>query len=299
MVDTRRKAVAALVSVLSNLLLTLAKVVAAILSGSISVLSEAVHSAGDIVASLLAFASVRVSDRPADPEHPFGHGKVESFAGLAEALLLIGAAGYVGWEAVHRLSHGRTIEVDIGLWVVGGTAVWNVFVGRYLSRVAKETDSEALAADAAHITADVVTSMGVFIGLALVKITNNPIYDPIVALMLTAWILWMAGKIAYTSFSLLIDTALPADEVELIADIIRTHPRVLDWHQLRTRKSGSHRHADVHVLVDDNLSLVESHRIAEEIEDRVRSSLPNVSINIHMEPYLLEKRHRRDVHGEG
>lgn len=299
MVDTRRKAVAALVSVLSNLLLTLAKVVAAILSGSISVLSEAVHSAGDVVASLLAFASVRVSDRPADPEHPFGHGKVESFAGLAEALLLIGAAGYVGWEAVHRLSHGRTIEVDIGLWVVGGTAVWNVFVGRYLSRVAKETDSEALAADAAHITADVVTSMGVFIGLALVKITNNPIYDPIVALMLTAWILWMAGKIAYTSFSLLIDTALPADEVELIADIIRTHPRVLDWHQLRTRKSGSHRHADVHVLVDDNLSLVESHRIAEEIEDRVRSSLPNVSINIHMEPYLLEKMHRRDVHGEG
>lgn len=299
MVDTRRKAVAALVSLVSNLLLTLAKVVAAILSGSISVLSEAVHSASDIVASLLAFASVRVSDRPADSEHPFGHGKVESFAGLAEALLLIGAAGYIVWEAVHRLTHKETFEVDIGLWVVGGTAVWNVFVGRYLSRVAKETDSEALEADAAHITADVVTSIGVFIGLGLVKVTSDPIYDPIVALLLTAWILWMAGTIAYNSFNLLIDTALPAKEVELIADIIRTHPRVLDWHQLRTRKSGSHRHADVHVLVDDNLSLVESHRIAEEIEDRVRSSLPNMSINVHMEPYLLEKLHRRDVHGEG
>lgn len=158
-----RKTTAAAVSLVSNIILTIAKLIAAVLSGSVSVLSEAVHSVGDIIASALAWMSVRVADKPADRDHPYGHGKVESLAGLAEALLLIGAAVFVGYEAVQRFAHPEPIQIDLALWVIVGTAVWNLFIGGYLRKVAVETDSEAIKADAAHITADVITSAGSYL----------------------------------------------------------------------------------------------------------------------------------------
>lgn len=295
---TQKKAQAALVSVISNVSLTILKVIAAIASGSVSVLSEALHSAGDVIASLMAYGSVRVSDRPADRDHPFGHGKVESVAGLGEALLLFFAALYVGYEAIHRFTNPESIEVDFALVVIIGTAIVNIFVGKYLRRVARETDSEALRADAAHITADLLTSVGVLVALVLVRVSGNPIFDPVVALFLTAWILYTAVRIGWGSIQLLIDKSLPDEEVQLIEQILREHPSVLAWHQLRTRKSGSNRHIDAHVLLADDLTLIEAHEITESVEDKIRDSLSNVSISLHMEPYRREVRHRRDVHND-
>lgn len=287
---------AAGVSIASNGLLTAAKFTAAILSGSVSVLSEAIHSLGDMAASALAYFSVRMSDKPADEDHPFGHGKVESLAGLAEALLLLGAAGYVGYEAIRRFSSPARINAEIALVVVAATAGVNIFVSRYLKRVAEETDSEALRADAAHITADVVTSVGVLLALLLVKITGKPYWDPIVALALSVWIVWTALKIMAAALSLLMDISLPENEIQIINDIFKTHPEVLGWHQLRTRKAGSHRHIDGHIMLRDDLTLVQAHSITEDIEDRVRNALTNVSISLHMEPYGWEEEHRKLFH---
>ncbi len=293
---SRKKIRAASVSVLSNTVITAAKIVAAFLSGSVSVLSEALHSVGDILASVFALISVRISDKPADDSHPFGHGKIEPFAGFTEALLLLVAAVWVGYEAIVRLSNPEPIAVDIALWVIVGAALLNVFVGRYLSQTAEETDSDALRADAAHIKADVLTSAGVVVALLLVKLTGELYWDPLIALLLSAWILFTACRIAYSAVNQLMDIALPQEEIEKIETILNGDRRVKGFHQLRTRKIGSHRHIDAHILLDDELSLVAAHDITEEIEDQVRAALDNVSISLHMEPHLEELRHRREEH---
>lgn len=294
----RRKRLAAGVSVLSNVLLTVGKVAAFLLSGSVSVLSEALHSVGDIIASVLAYASVRVSEVPADREHPFGHGKVESFAGLAEALLLIGAGLYVGYEAIGRLITPAEIQVDLALAIILTTAVWNVFVSRYIHRVAEETDSEALRADALHLRADVYTSAGVLVALLLVRLTNKPLFDPLIALGLTLWILASGGRIAIRTYQALIDQRLPQEEIDAIIEILRHHPAVLGYHQLRTRKAGSQRHVDAHILVEDTLTLIDAHAITEQVEDLIRAKLPNVVISLHTEPYHREAAHRKQEHGD-
>jgi cation diffusion facilitator family transporter len=291
-----RKVTAAATSVISNLLLTAAKLIAAALSGSISVLSEAVHSLGDIIASGIALVSVRVSDKPADERHPFGHGKAESLAGLVESLLLAGAAAYVGYEAVQRFSEPEPIETGIAFWVVLGTAAVNVLVGRYLRKVARETDSDALRANAAHVTADVITSLGVLAALGIVWATGWTAADPIVALILTAWILYTSVQICIKSVHILLDARLPDSEVALIESVLRTHPAVRGYHQLRTRKAGSGRHVDAHILLDDDLSLIAAHEITEEVEDQIRAALPNVAISLHMEPHRRELEHRAEMH---
>ncbi|MER3412851.1 MAG: cation transporter [Armatimonadota bacterium] len=295
---TRRKRLAAGVSVLSNVLLTVSKFAAFLLSGSVSALTEALHSVGDIVASVLSYAGVRVGDAPADQEHPYGHGKVESFAGLAEALLLVGAGLYVGYVAIARMLNPQPILVDVALAIISAAAVWNLFVSRYIQRVAEQTDSEALRANAFHLTADVYTSVGVLAALLLVRFTGNPIFDPLIALALTAWILVSGGRIALRTYQTLIDMRLPQHEVDAIIEVLRRHPAVLGYHQLRTRKAGSQRHVDAHILVEDALSLVDAHAITEEVEDLIRAELPNVVISLHTEPYRQEAAHRKHEHGD-
>lgn len=294
----KKKTRAALVSIVSNCTLTIVKLIAAILSGSVSALSEAVHSCGDVIASLLAWISVRVADKPADEEHPFGHGKAESLAGLAEAALLIVAGSFVLYEAIQRIRKPELLSVDIAFWALLATGVVNVFVSRYVRNVAEETDSDALRADASHLTADVVTTAGVLIGLGLVWITDNHLFDSIVALVLTAWIFWTATKIAWHSSVALLDSALPQFELAKVLAVLENHPKILGFHQLRTRKSGSHRHIDAHIQLDDDLSLVEAHEITEEIEDRIRGELSNVSIALHMEPFRWEAAHRAEKHAD-
>ncbi|MEO7453351.1 MAG: cation diffusion facilitator family transporter [Fimbriimonadales bacterium] len=292
-----RKLAAARASVFYNLALTVLKVAVAAVSGSVSVLMEALHSASDILASLFAFVGVKVSDAPPDEDHPFGHGKAESLAGMAEGLLLLGAAVYVGYEAVTRLVNPEPIEAGLAIWVIGGTAVANVLMGRYVGGVAKETESEALQADASHIWADFVTSIGVLVALVLVRLTGDPIYDPIIALVLSAWILFSAGRILWRVLRTLMDTALPeADRAEIVR-ILREHPEVKDFHRLRTRKSGTERHIDGHILLRDELNLIEAHRITEDVEDQIRALFPDVSITLHMEPYGEEVQHQQREHG--
>jgi cation diffusion facilitator family transporter len=286
-------------SLFYNLALTLVKAWVAVASGSMSVLMEALHSAGDILASAFAYIGVKVGEAPPDEGHPFGHGKAESIAGMVEAVLLLGAGLYVAYEAFGRLvmSHVPAIEADLALWVIGGTAVANVLMGRYVGGVAKATGSEALKADAAHIWTDFLTSIGVLIALALVRITGDRDYDAIVALILSGWVMFSAGRILWGVMASLMDTSLPHEDVEAIERILREHAEVRDFHKLRTRKSGTARHVDGHILLRDELSLIEAHQITEEVEDQIRALFPEVSISLHMEPYRQEKRHQRVDHG--
>lgn len=296
----KRKETAARFSILSNSILVLFKLAVGFWTGSVSVLSEALHSATDLLASGIAFLSVRFSDLPPDEEHPYGHGKIESLSGMAEALLIFVAAAYIIYEAIGKLrfpgdTHPQA--ANAGMAVMGLSVLVNIFMSRYLFRIAEATDSQALYADAEHLRTDVLTSLGVFAGLGLVSLTGKAYFDPLTALLVSLAIMHAAFRLTHNAYHLLLDMRLPPEEEARIRDLLEADNRVLGYHKLRTRKSGSHRHADVHVQIDDSYTLVEAHDISEELEDHIRESLPSIYINIHIEPYYAEMRHQHEAHG--
>jgi cation diffusion facilitator family transporter len=281
-----KKTRAATLSVASNTLLILLKITAGILTGSVSLIAEAIHSSMDLAAAVIAFFSVRVSDKVADEQHPFGHGKAENISGVAEGLLIFLAAAIIIYEAVHRVLVAATLEtVEIGLAIMALSIVVNLLVSRYLVRIAKRTDSLALEADAKHLSTDVLTMVGVFTGLALVRITGLNIFDPITALLVALLIIKAAYDITKRSFGGLIDNRLPATEEAAIADIISEHTGALvGFHELRTRKAGSKRFVELHLVMPNRVNLEEAHQMCDHLENDMKDRLLNVDVNIHVEP---------------
>lgn len=291
---------AAQLSVVSNTTLTLLKLLVGLMTGSVSVLSEAAHSANDLVASVIALVSVRISDRPADAGHPYGHGKVESLSGMAEAALIFGAAAWIVYEAVTKLLHGaEQFSTGPGMAIMALSVVVNVLVSRRLFAVAKRTDSMALQADAEHLRTDVLTSVGVLAGLVLVRWTGWSVLDPIAAILVALLIVSAAWRLFAGAVAPLLDSGLPTAETDIVRGVLEGDATVRGFHKLRTRKSGSARHIDCHVMMDDNLNLVEAHRAVEELEDRIRALLPGTEVVLHVEPFEAEMEHQRQHHGGG
>jgi cation diffusion facilitator family transporter len=266
------------------------------MSGSVSILSEAVHTLVDLMAAVMAYYSVRMSEKPADERHPFGHGKFENISGVIESLLIFVASGWIIYHAVIRLMHGEKVIDDEGLTlgfiVMMVSAVINLFVGRRLFKVARETDSVALKADALHLSTHVYTSAGVGISLAVIYFTGWQFLDPIAAILVAIYILKEAYDILAESFRPLADTALPGDEIEIIDNIIRNNlAHGVGYHDLRTRKSGSDREVDFHLEVPGNINVSDSHELCDQIEHKLKEKLPNLKVTIHVEP---EGYHRSD-----
>ncbi len=286
----KTKTSAAGLSIISNSLLILLKLVAGLLSGSISIIAEAIHSSIDLVAAVIAFISLRIAGRPADVEHPFGHGKVENISGTVEAVLIFVAAAFIIYEAIQKIITRAAIEyLGIGIAVMAVSVVVNIFVSRYLLRIARKTDSIALEADARHLTADVYTSLGVLIGLFIVWVTGLNILDPIVALGVALFILRTAYNVTRRAFPPLIDVKLPEAEEALIASSIREHfGELLGFHELRTRKAGSERYIDLHLVMAKDASLEETHKLCDHLEEDIKSKLANASVTIHVEPCEME-----------
>lgn len=284
---------AAAVSVLSNIALTLGKLVAALLTGSVSILSEALHSGLDLVAAFMALLAVRRSRQPADADHRFGHGKFESASGLAEGILILAAVGLIAYAALRRLVTGQ-VELEapgLGMAVMAVSAVVNVFVSRMLFRVARQTDSVALEADAWHLRTDVWTSAGVLVGLGAIVLGTSLGFreahhlDPIIALIVAAVIARAAWDITRRSWDQLVDRSLPHREVQQIESLLVEHyPRVAAFHRLRTRKSGSQREIDLHLVLPGEVSVTEAHKLCDELEADLRRLLPGAEVLIHVEP---------------
>ncbi len=292
------KVAAARLSIISNTCLTGLKLAVGLISGSVSVLSEAAHSATDLCASFIAFFSVRVADQPADAEHPYGHGKIESLSGLAEAVLILAAAAWIIYEATEKLrSHQHKPQIGLGMAVMAVSVGVNIVVARHLNRVARDTDSLALEADAKHLSTDVYTSLAVFVGLGFVQLTGWAAADPIMAYGVAVLIMHAAWSLARNAWAPLIDTRLPNDDIQTVRSILERDPGVLGFHKLRTRKSGSSRYVDAHIQLEDNMSLVDAHALTEELEDEIRKELPNTEITLHTEPFYAERRHQLEKHG--
>jgi cation diffusion facilitator family transporter len=276
---------AALLSVGSNSLLVVLKLVVGSLSGSISILSEAIHSANDLLAAIIAWWSVRISDRPPDEEHPYGHGKIESISGAVEAGLIIVAAIWIIYEAVQKIAHPTEVDhLWLGILIMAFSGIINVVVSRHLFKIAAQEDSLALKADAAHLSADVYTSVGVAAGLVIVWITGWHIVDPLAAIAVAVFILKIGWNLIHDAGSHLLDARLPLEETDSIGNILDADPRVRSWHELRTRKAGSQRHIDVHIVVDTHTSLTEAHTIADDLERAIAARLHPAHVVIHVDP---------------
>ena len=271
-------------SIISNTLLITMKVVVGIISGSVSIISEAIHSAMDLIAALIAFFSVKVSDNPPDTRHPYGHGKVENISGVIEALLIFVAAIWIIFEAVRRLL-GEEIVLDkiwIGSIVMLISAGVNTIVSRMLYKVARETKSVALEADALHLKTDVYTSAGVAVGLALILITDIKWLDPVVAILVALFIIKESYSLLNRAFNPLLDSAWSDDEIN---DLERKlNEMEVNYHSLRTRVAGNYRFIDIHIEIPTDESVGNAHKYCDMIEDELTASYENLSVTIHVEP---------------
>jgi cation diffusion facilitator family transporter len=283
----KTKSGAAALSIGSNTFLILLKVVAGTITGSVALLSEAVHSSIDLIASIVAFISVRKADEPADAEHPYGHEKIENLAAMIEGVLILVGSGVIAFEAIRHLIVGTEVQhLGFGIAVVAISIVVNFFVSRLLDRRARETESVALEADAVHLRTDMATSFGVLIGLALVAITGANWLDPAVALVLSAAIVREGFKILNRSSRVLVDEALPANEMDAISAEIRAFgPQgVAGFHKLRARRAGARRYVDLHVQFVSGTTLEQAHETAHRLQDAIATRIPGADVLIHLEP---------------
>lgn len=281
-------------SIFSNSLLIILKVIVGIISGSISILSEAIHSLIDLVAAGIAFFSVRISDTPADDRHPYGHGKFENISGVAEAALIFIAAIWIIYEAIKKILDPNPVEViGLGIGVMLISAVVNIFVSRRLYKVAKETDSIALEADALHLKVDVFTSFGVACGLILMLIiklfTENPLVhylDPVIAILVAIMILKESFALFMKAYAPLLDEALSKEEIAGLRVLIEKHcSETVKYHDLRTRKGGTFKYIDFHLNLPPDLSVKEAHEICDAIEEEIKQSMTNTEVTIHVENF--------------
>jgi cation diffusion facilitator family transporter len=281
------KSGAAGLSIASNALLIAIKLAAGAITGSIAIVTEAVHSLIDLVASVVAFVSVRKADEPADADHPYGHEKVESLAATIEGMLILIGAGIIVYEATHRLVAGAHVEtLGVGMAVMGFSVIANLGVSAVLSRQARAHDSPALEGDAAHLRTDAMTSAGVLLGLALVQITGNAAFDSITALVVATAIVTAGIRIIRRSSGVLVDEALPDDEMDRIEEAIaaaRT-PEVAGYHKLRARRAGSRRYIDLHVQYRSGTSLERAHELAHRMRGSIEAKIRGAEVLIHAEP---------------
>jgi cation diffusion facilitator family transporter len=292
------KSRAAALSIASNAILIGLKLAAGAITGSIAILTEAIHSLIDLVASVVAFVSVRKADEPADAEHPYGHEKVESLAATIEGMLILVGAGIIVYEATHRLVVGAEVEtLGVGIAVMGFSVLANLAVSTALFRQARRTESPALEGDAAHLRTDALTSAGVLAGLALVQITGNASFDSITALLVAVAIVWAGIRIIRRSSGVLVDAVLPGpemDRIEAAIDAART-AEVAGYHKLRARRAGSRRHIDLHVQYRSGTSLERAHELAHLMRASIEAEIPNSDVLIHAEP---ETSYREPDDGE-
>jgi len=289
----QQKVRAASYSVASNAFLVVAKLVIGILIGSVSVISEAIHSAVDLLAAVIAWFAVRVSGQPADKEHPYGHGKYENLSGAVEAALIFVAALWIIWEAFAKLRHGggEVASPGWGAGVMAVSATVNLFVSRNLMKVGKKTDSLALIADAMHLRTDVWTSAGVLGGLAVIWIgkwiapdLNLGWVDPVAAIAVALLITHAAWELTRHATGGLLDEALPEADIAYIHETALASFPIRSLHDLRTRKSGPERFIDAHVAVPYELNVLEGHDMGKEFKAILRAHWPMSQINIHVDP---------------
>ncbi len=278
------KSKVASISVIAAVVLVSMKLLVGVATGSLGILSEALHSALDFLAALITWVSVKLSDKPADSDHNFGHGKIENFSALLEALLLLATCAWIVYEALSRLFSGNT-HIDVGVWsyvVVIASIAIDSWRSRELMRAAKKYKSQALEADALHFSTDILSSFVVLLGLVCANF-GYFFADSVAALGVALIVIWVSLRLSMRAVNSLLDKA-PEGLHESVEKIISGVDGVVCLHDLRVRNVGPEYEIDVNVHVDPKLSLVDAHDISERVERAVSQKLGNIIINVHIEP---------------
>jgi cation diffusion facilitator family transporter len=285
----RTKSGAATLSIASNSTLIALKLAAGAITGSIALVTEAIHSAIDLVASVIALISVRRADEPPDREHPYGHEKVENLAAAIEGILILVGAGVIVYEATRRLVTGAELEsLGVGIAVIAFSCVANIAVSAFLYRRARALESPALEGDAAHLSTDALTSFGVLVGLLLVEITGEAAFDAIAALCVAVAIVFSGLRILTRSGRVLVDEAPAPDELDRIEAAIASerqhHPEIAGYHKLRARRAGARRFIDLHLQFAAGTTLEQAHTVAHHVRGAIEREIRNADVLIHVEP---------------
>ena len=288
----REKRMAALTSVIAAIGLTAIKIIVGVFTGSLGVLAEAAHSGLDLVAAIMTLLAIRISDRPADPEHNYGHGKIENLSALFETLLLLGTCVWIIYEAVQRLFF-KPVEIDVSIWafiIMAISIVVDISRSRMLYRVAKKYKSQALEADGLHFSTDIWSSSVVIVGLFCVKLSEwfpklefLHHADAVAALAVAMIVVLVSVRLGMRTITALLDTA-PKGLKEKVTGEVESIEGVVDCHNVRIRYSGAKVFLDVHILVDGGKSLQEVHDLTEKIENNIEQIIPDVDVTVHPEP---------------
>jgi len=275
-----------LLSIIAAVLTIGMKGTAFALTSSVGLLSDALESGVNLLAALAATFALWYSHQPTDANHPYGHEKIEFFSSGLEGVLVFVAGLVTAYFAVERLVVPKELQkLDLGVILAIGASVINFAVALLLLRVGKKHGSIILEADGHHLMTDVLTSVGVVVGLGLVALTGWVILDPLLALGVGLNILWTGFKLVRRSFDGLMDRALPhTDQVRLRETIRTALPAATDFHLLRTRQAGRRKFADFHLLVDGAMSVRAGHQVAHDVEAKLKGVMPELEVTIHIEP---------------
>lgn len=289
----KKKKIIASLSILSNVLLSVLKIIAGYISGSISIVSEAIHSICDCMASFIALFSVIKSSKPADSDHPFGHGKYEDMSGFIEGLLIILASFYIIYEATKKIIIPNTFnpESNLGITVMLVAIVVNIFISSLLFKTAKEADSISLYADGEHLRTDVYSSVGVLLGLILIKITGYSVIDSAVAILVSMFIFKTGYNISKKSLDNLLDHSLPDEDIKKIENIIHKFDNctALKKNSIKARKIGAIRDISLILKFPCETTICDCHKICDEIERQILLIFGNSNISIHSEPVCKDE----------
>lgn len=272
-------------SLVYNCFQTALKLLGAFLTGSVSLLSEGLHSLSDVLSSFISFVSIRAAAAPPDEEHPYGHGKIDTLAGLSEGVVLLLFAVYTAVVSSTKFFHKpEIVKVDIGLWIIVACTVLGALLMRQINQAAKECNSFALASNAQHLAADLLTSIGVLLALLVTKISGWPYADPLFGLLLSIWLCYSSYKMIHNAFNEVIDRQIDPMELARIKEILASEPELLSYHKLRTRHSGNWHYIDVHLVVPRTWSVVQGHDLADKVEKAIEKELNPAICTVHIDP---------------
>ncbi len=282
-ISTRTGAVKLSITVIICLIII--KVFISIISRSISISAQAADSLLDIFSTVITLIALNMSAAPADEEHPFGHGKAEGLAALVQAILVLGAGTVIIYSSVQRIIHGTVIRPDEGIAVMVISIIVSFLLSRHLRNVARTTGSTAIDASARNISADVYSAAGVLIGLFMVRITKVAIIDPVVALIMAAFVLKAGYEVTIRAMHELIDYALPKEEQAVLEKCLDEHDNLIcEYHAMRSRRSGNERFIDLHIVMPRRLSFEKSHAMCDHLEQDIKKRLKSANVIIHAEP---------------
>jgi cation diffusion facilitator family transporter len=281
----KEKERAIILSVISNTLLLAVKLSIGVMSGLISIIAEALHSANDLVASIIAYFGVKNSLRPPDKEHQYGHGKYEVMTGWVENILILIIGAGIVYEGIKKFiekTHPQMIMTGIAVMILSGIVNW--FVSVYLIKKGRELRSVGIEVDGEHLRADVVTSLGIAGALIALQITKYWWIDPVAAILVGVWVIGIFFRLSIKLTHQVIDTGLDEKEIAKIEGVIKAYSEIICYHKIRTRQSGSTIFIDMHIQVDPQLTVEKSHNITKGIEERLKEMYTDANVLVHVEP---------------